>query len=122
MSPLQSLRQSSRLAWLALAWFGLTLAAAVAAPAIRPVQSMVICSAAGHYLQPLDADDAGVEHSRLHCPLCLTHVSAAPPPSPTHATVQPQAQALPRLDAGIRVAAGTVTPLPRAPPALSLTF
>lgn len=117
MTALQTLRQSTRLTMTVMAWFVLTLAAAVAAPMLPVGPDMVICSAAGQRTQPA-SDDAAAQ-VRLHCPLCLTHVAAATAPPCQGVAAMPMAAAQPRLDCGARFGAGTVTPLARAPPVVS---
>lgn len=119
MTPMERLRQSSRPAILALVWFALTQAVAVAAPLLSSGNTQVICSAAGATLVPTDDDSSQASHARLHCPLCLTHLAAAPPPSPQTVALLPIEQAVPGLPAGVVRALGTVTPPQRAPPGIS---
>lgn len=107
---------------LVLAWFALTLGAAVASPIIQPQAMQLICSGSGAIKLLISTDDgvkeaAAATHT-LDCPLCAA--LAAPPPALAAAGMAPSpwAHALtPRRAA--HIAAVTAAPPPgRGPPVL----
>ncbi|WP_048438486.1 hypothetical protein [Caenimonas sp. SL110] len=79
MQPLQSLRRASFLARLVLAWFVLSIGAAVASPVVKPVGMELVCSASGAIKLVATGDDSTTAASShtLDCPLCL--IAGAPP-------------------------------------------
>ena len=120
-APLQTLRHFRWLARLVLAWFVLSIGAAVASPLVNPQAIELICSGSGAIKLLVKTDDGGRElpgHT-LDCPLCV-HVGA--PPSTSQAelpVVHPLAHALRPIPAA-HIAARTAAPLPpRGPPAFS---
>lgn len=119
MTALHSLRHATRLTVMVLVWFVLTLAAAVAAPLLTNSPERVICSANGHYVQTSDQNSDPTEQARLHCPLCLVHISAAPPTATPDTLVLPLAQPLPSPLVGVLISVSTIIPPARAPPVFS---
>ncbi|MBN9426162.1 MAG: DUF2946 domain-containing protein [Burkholderiales bacterium] len=111
------LRTSSRLIHLVLAWFALTLGAAVLSPVVHPKSMQPVCSDGGVKLIAVDHEGrAGNAGHTLDCPLCLPwHASSPPLGAATQAAAQ-IAQALPLRPATLpAVRAGA--PLPaRGPP------
>lgn len=113
------LRSRSQWIRMALLWFSLATAVAVAAPIVQPKTLQLLCSENASVWVMIDADGQAVElgsHS-LDCPLCL---SALPPPAqvPTAAvTPAPIPHALtPGYEAHIAALVGAPMP-PRGPPA-----
>jgi hypothetical protein len=117
---MQALRNASFFARLVLAWFALSLGAALASPLVKPVGVELVCSGAGA-LKLLVQDSHG-HHSpgthTLDCPLCAVN---APPPV-AHAVASPPlaAQQAVRSVASSRVAAQTAAPPPARGPPLPL--
>lgn len=118
---MQSLRQARFLVRLVLAWFVLSLGAAIASPLIQPQAMELVCSAGGAMKLIVKSDDGAKELSghTLDCPLCAT-LSAPPPASRLQAEPPPAlAHALHPI-AAARIAGRTAAPLPpRGPPAFS---
>lgn len=117
---MHTLRTSSLLARLILAWFMLTMGAAIASPMIHPQELQLVCTT-GSTMKLVVVGDNGADaapaaHHALDCPLCL-HFSA---PAPQVQTVvepqQPLAHALlPAVKATIAALVGAPLP-PRGPP------
>ena len=80
MTNLQSLRQAKHLVRCLLAWFVLSLSAAVASPLLQPHSANWVCTAAGMTQVPGAADEgeSATAHQGMHCVLCAP--AAAPPP------------------------------------------
>lgn len=80
MTNLQSLRQAKHLVRWMLAWFVLSLSAAVASPLVQPQSVAWVCTAAGMSKMVVQGDDAGTMPSQhgMHCVLCAP--AGAPPP------------------------------------------
>lgn len=100
-----------------LAWFALTLAAAVAAPMAHAAATQDICTSAGGARMFGDAGRP-VALTHLDCPLCVPSV---PPPSAWHAmaTAQPAPADPPRWVARVRARTHEdPAPPARAPPCL----
>lgn len=102
-----------------LAWFTLTIAAAVAAPVAHSGTLQDVCTSAGIAAVSAGAGSAGPSApSHLDCPLC---VPTAPPPSACHAlpATQPAPSGLPRWTMLVRAAGheGRAPPV-RGPPLL----
>lgn len=121
-AAMQFLRTSSLLARLILAWFVLTVGAAIASPIIHP-QSMELVCTTGSTPKLVVIGDEGTDamevgHHSLDCPLCLHFsVPAAYPPAAIHHP-QPLAHALQPVVAAT-IAAMVGAPLPaRGPPTL----
>lgn len=118
---LHRLRHATRLARFALAWFVLSLAAAVVAPLAMPGGMELVCSSTGGLKLLVKSEDGGGEQSRhtLDCPLCA-HV-ASPPPAAVGAAEPPHPLAhVLRPAAAAHIAWLTAAPPPgRGPPALS---
>ena len=77
---MQAWTDARRIARLVLAWFALSLGAAIAAPLVKPEHIELVCSAGGA-LKLLAKGDTGSSQPpghTLHCPLCAG--PAAPPP------------------------------------------
>ena len=116
---MESLRCAHRLVWHVLAWFAMSLGAAIASLATHPQALELICSAS-HGIKMVAHGDTGTPGAGHHigdCPLCVT--VGAPPPvaaacvpfaAPVHATTLPVAA---------YVAALAVAPPPaRGPPSV----
>jgi hypothetical protein len=115
---MQRLRSAHSLARLVLAWFGLVLGLAAAAPLVQPTGLQVVCSPAGVKLvAPSDGGEGPASVSGLDCPLCMV---VAPPPVRTAATPPHPGVAAPQAIRAGRVAARPAAPLPaRGPPAFA---
>lgn len=119
---MHTLRTSSMLARLVLAWFVLTLGVAVASPLVHPKAMEIVCSAGGSVkLVAVDGSgesDQGAGHT-LDCSLCLP--ASLPAPLFSHPVAMPQLHANARHPfASAHIAALLGAPLPpRGPPALS---
>ncbi|MBS0391004.1 MAG: hypothetical protein JSS19_06270 [Proteobacteria bacterium] len=122
MPLLHRLRQlaPALLGRLVLAWFALSLGAAIASPLVSPRAMELVCSSAGVMKVVVKSDD-GVQElgaSHLDCPMCMPLAApppvasrGAPPPSPLSHALRPVIAA--------RIAAATAAPLPaRGPPSL----
>lgn len=110
-----------------LAWFALSLGAAVASPLVQPRAWELVCSSAGTTaLVAHDTrGDAALETPSIQgmdCPLCL--LGHAPPlPSPVGVALVAASHHLPAATPGVWVAVWTAIPPPaRAPPLLSLSL
>jgi len=118
---MQPLRNARLIARLVLAWFALSLGAAIASPLVAPKATQLVCSGASVKLIVENADGSMAEigHSALDCPLCA--VMNAPPPV-ANAVVQPShalSHALLPIQAA-HIAARIGAPWQaRAPPVLS---
>lgn len=105
-----------------LAWFMVSLGAAVASPILNPQTMEFICSSTGTIMLLMQADDGTVEKmgaSGMDCPLCC--LAGAPPVASIGNVIPalPLAHALQPI-AAARIAAATAAPLPaRGPPSLS---
>jgi hypothetical protein len=118
------LRNARRLARLVLAWFALSLGAAIASPLVKPADIELVCSGTGT-LKLLVKGDAGSGSHRgaatLDCPLCAG--PGAPPPI-AHLDIPPAppvAGPLPGAIPATRIAALAAAPLPaRGPPAAAV--
>lgn len=118
---MQTLRHARFLARLVLAWFVLSLGAAVASPIVKPQAMELVCAAGGAMKLIVQGDDGAKEapSHALDCPLCA--VTSAPPPAARIQAAPPQALAHAlRPIAAAHIAARTAAPLPpRGPPARS---
>ncbi|RYH70139.1 MAG: hypothetical protein EON54_01665 [Alcaligenaceae bacterium] len=118
---MHALRTSSLLARLILAWFILTLGAAIASPIVHPQAIQLVCTAGSTVkLVAVGEDGNAVEmgHHTLDCAMCLG-AGAPPPQESIHAAYgQPLAHALKPIVAA-NIAALVGAPLPaRGPPPL----
>jgi hypothetical protein len=115
---MQSLRSARILARLVLAWFVLSLGAAIASPLVAPKSFELICSGSGGS-KLIVKDEQGqptAAHLTLDCPMCFA--AGGPPPAvvvlPAAAPLAHAVQPVPAA----RIAALTAAPLPaRGPPA-----
>lgn len=125
MPRMHLLRTSSMLARLILAWFVLTMGAAIASPLVHPQAMELVCTT-GSTAKLVDVGDVGdvgpagtpSAHHALDCPLCL-HLGAPPRQVQPLAAVHPQplAHALrPIMAPALAALAGAPLP-PRGPPA-----
>ena len=79
---MSTLRRAHFLVRLVLAWFVLSLGAAIASPIVNPQGMELICSATGGAKLLVKSDDGSGQagpHS-LDCPLCLIGSALPPPP------------------------------------------
>lgn len=118
---MRALRHLTFLHRLALAWFLLSLGAAVAGPILHPQSIELVCSSAGAVKVIVHGEDGAQEQTRIgmDCPLCA--VAGAPPTIVGLAvpTLAPLARAVQSIPSA-RIAAATKAPLPaRGPPYLS---
>jgi hypothetical protein len=105
-----------------LAWFALSMGAAVASPLVQPHGFELICTSTGAVKLIVIGDDGSSDHTalgagHLDCPMCLPHAAPPPPvlqlPPPTASPLWHALQPVERA----RIAAITAAPLPaRGPP------
>lgn len=83
------LRNARFIARLVLAWFALSLGAAIASPMVSPKATLLVCSGASMKVLVQDASGEVTEmgHNALDCPLCA--VMNAPPPTPVAVIAPP---------------------------------
>jgi hypothetical protein len=116
---MRTLRNFTLITRFVLAWFVLSLGAAIASPIIKPQNTLLVCSASGVMKVLVQADDGTVSEvtdNAMHCPACAP--MAAPPPAQQCVieTSQPLAYALQGIPSA-HIAARTAAPLPaRGPP------
>lgn len=115
------LRSATLLARLVLAWFVLSIGAAIASPVIKPQALELICSGSGAIKVLVKTDDGVKEQSAhtLECPLCVA--TGTPPPLARSQAepAQPLSHVLRPVPAA-HIAWLTAAPLPaRGPPAFS---
>ena len=119
---MRSARHFSLILRLVLAWFVLSLGAAVASPLIKPQDILLVCTGSGAMkvmVKTIDGTDAESVLPSMDCPLCAS--AADLPPVPMGALFVPRpgqpvpaaAQTAPDL---LRIAA---PPPARGPPAFS---
>ena len=116
---MEKLRRAHRLVWLVLAWFALSIGAAVASPAINLQSQELVCSGA-HGTKLVVTGDSGAPHAGHHlgdCPLCVT-AGAPPPVAAISAAYQPPAHAPVALVAVYIVAFAAAPPAARGPPSI----
>ncbi|MBS0292424.1 MAG: hypothetical protein JSS01_07890 [Proteobacteria bacterium] len=106
---------------LVLAWFALSLGAAIASPLVNPRAVELVCSSTGVMKVVAKTDDGTQETGATHldCPMCMP--LAAPPPVAVGGTVPPPSclSCALRPVSAARIAAATAAPLPaRGPPDL----
>jgi len=111
-----------RLARFVLAWFVLSVGAAIASPMVQPQSVQLVCAAAGSVKIVVQSDDGARElgASHLDCPMCAP--TGAPPPlaQPVGFLTAPPPDHPARSTPPARIGAATAAPLPpRGPPALS---
>lgn len=120
---MHTLRRSTKLVRLVLAWFVLALGVATAAPAVQPQAMELICTASGGTKlivlgEEGDWDSVAGHHS-IECPMCLAVTLPPAPQSPHAAPALPLAHALHPI-AAAHIAALVGAPLPpRGPPAFA---
>lgn len=119
---MHALRTSSLLARLVLAWFVLTVGAAIASPIVHPQALQLVCATGATVkLMVVGEDGAATDlgHHSLDCALCL---GASAPPPPVQQPAQhhePLAHALTPIVAA-SIAAIVGAPLPARGPPTSL--
>lgn len=118
---MEPLRRARMLARLVLAWFVLSIGAAVASPAVNPQAMELVCSTGGGMKLLVKGDDGAAPVAGSHlldCPACLPMVG--PVPSIATSPERPSALAhVLRPVESARLAAVTAAPLPaRGPPQL----
>ncbi|AEG94758.1 hypothetical protein [Ramlibacter tataouinensis] len=113
---MHALRNARRLARLVLAWFALSLGAALASPVVQPQGVELVCAGGVMKLMTVDEGGPAGASQALDCPLC-TPAGAPPAPAPVAAAMPlPLGHALQPIPAA-RIAALTAAPLPaRGPP------
>ena len=121
MLSMHTLRTSSLLARLILAWFMLTIGAAIASPIVHPQALQLVCTT-GNAMKLVVVGNDGADatppgHHTLDCPLCLHFSTPAPQAQTVVEPQQPLAHALlPAVRATITALVGAPLP-PRGPPA-----
>ncbi|MDR2298927.1 MAG: hypothetical protein LBE30_11390 [Comamonas sp.] len=125
---LQSLRRIAAclLGQCVLAWFALSMGAAVASPLVQPHGFELICTSTGAVKLIVIGDGGGSDHialgaGHLDCPMCLPLAAPPPPelqlPPPTASPLWHALQPVERA----RIASITAAPLPaRGPPSAYL--
>ena len=70
---MKTLRSMVRLRWWLLAWFALSVGAAVASPIFQPKVTELVCSSAGTVKLLVHSDEGTVEFGAvgMDCPMCL---------------------------------------------------
>lgn len=84
---MHALRTSSLLARLILAWFVLTVGAAIASPIVHPQALQLVCTTGSTVKMVVVGEDGSATdlgHHTLDCAMCLG-ASAPPPPVQQHA-------------------------------------
>ena len=125
MRVMTRLRHAKLLARFVLVWFAMSIAAAIAAPLVKPQALTLICAGAGgmKLLPPTDDGGQPVASHTLDCPLC---VGLGAPPPPLAQVVHAPVPAPGELCQGVpatHVAALHAAPLPaRGPPPSFLNF
>jgi hypothetical protein len=117
-TTMQTLRQARALAVGVLAWFVLSLGAAIASPVVQPQTLTLVCSAAGVVKLVAGSDESAnpASHSTLDCVLCLA--LGAPPVIQSSASVRTHDALAPTALQSAVFAWRTAAPLPaRGPPA-----
>ncbi len=116
---LHSLRSSTNLARLVLAWFLLTLGVAMASPLVAPSAMELVCSAGGAVklvAVDRDGDAPSAGPHALDCVLCLGTALPMQAPLASPEGVHPLEHALAPIEAA-RIASLAGAPLPpRGPP------
>jgi hypothetical protein len=122
---MQTLRHAKHITSIVLAWFVLSLGAAVATPLIQSQDFEMVCSSNGMYQRMLNSDEGSTlgstsrSNPKLKCPLCM--LLDAPPDllsQPQRMGYVPTAFALGNALTNAPVASTCSTPLPaRGPPA-----
>ena len=121
IAPMSIQHHLDRIARLVLAWFVLSLGAAVASPIVNPQTLLMVCSGSGAMKVLVQSDDGSATElgaQGMDCPLCAS--LSAPPPVATVVVepVHPLAYALLGM-AAAHIAARSASPLPaRGPPTL----
>ena len=114
---MQSLRRARFIARLVLAWFALTLGAAIASPLLKPVGLELICSAGGSAKFVQHGSGSEQAPHTLDCPMCVAPHAAAPPPSLAfNDFAHARAQAVPVARTAQLTAATIAPPSARGPP------
>jgi hypothetical protein len=106
----------TRFACLVLAWFMASLAVAIAAPAVRPQTSQLVCGGSHMKVVVQDEGQALPASASLDCPLCAP--CGAPPPIPVAGVpALPAAHAAPGVAVAPVLAVRVLAPPARGPPA-----
>lgn len=117
---MHTLRTSSLLGRLILAWLMLTIGAAIASPIVHPQELQLVCTTGSTMKLVVVGDDgadaAPAGHHALDCPLCLHFTAPAPQAQTAVEPKQLLAHALlPAVKATIAALVGAPLP-PRGPP------
>ncbi|MEY4726010.1 MAG: hypothetical protein RLZ36_637 [Pseudomonadota bacterium] len=120
---MQTLRRSTQITRLVLAWFALSLGVVIASPVVNPKVMELVCSSAGAVkLVALGEGDANANASAhtMDCPLCV--IMDAPPPAVyCHISLSLPPALVASWVATSRTAQASAPPLPsRGPPAHTL--
>lgn len=118
---MKTLRSMARLRWWLLAWFVLSVGAAVASPMIQPKVTELVCSSAGtvKLLVHSDSGTAELGAMGMDCPMCLLG-AAAPVAMQTPLPALPPQAHLPIFSIrAFAVVAMAAPPPARAPPSFS---
>ena len=113
-------RQAHFLARIVLAWFVLSVCAAMASPLVVPKSMDMVCTSGGvmKFISSDDAQDAGTALKTMDCALCMPVVFPPAPIAQQFIQVSSLAHALQPLVAA-HIATATAPPLPsRGPPSL----
>lgn len=106
----------NRFARLVLAWFLMSLGLAIAAPAVQPQISHVVCTGGAMKVVVQDEGVPLVAAASLDCPLCAALDAPAPPRQALGVAPRPAGPALRPLPTGALVV-HSAAPLPaRGPP------
>lgn len=119
---MHTLRSARFLARLVLAWFALSLGAAIAAPLVKPDGIEAICSGSGavKWLVKGDSGSGKPASHTLDCPLCASICAPPPVVRDDMAFASMPGRAVQPIPAA-RMAALTAAPLPaRGPPGSSI--
>lgn len=122
MSPLRRFRLMAPgfLGRLVLAWFALSLGAAIASPMVSLQAVELVCSGTGLMKVIVKTGDGAqaLGSAQLDCPMCMPIAAPPPPVAPATAPPLPLAYAL-RPMVAAHIAAAAAAPLPaRGPPPL----
>ena len=119
---MRSARHFSLILRLVLAWFVLSLGAAVASPLVKPQDILLVCTGSGAMkvlVKTVDGGDAESVLPSMDCPLCASTVAL--PPVPSQALILPRPGRLvpTAVTAAVPVLHAAAPPPARGPPLVS---